>query len=201
MNLIPGDVGRPVSHIVSNLVGYDQLVVDTQAVLDTLVSKMVEVQTLDGKWYSLRIQPYRTLDNVIAGAVITFVDITNAKEAREELRLNEERLRVALQTIPISIFNQNRELRYTWISGSSPFFSTEQVLDKTDAELLPAEEAEVLSAIKLQVLESGTGTRHEVRSSSEGKPRWYDITIEPVHNSSGDTIGVTCAMTDAHDRN
>ena len=49
INLIPSDVGRPVGHIVSNLVGYDRLVADVQAVLDTLVPKEVEVQTTDGQ--------------------------------------------------------------------------------------------------------------------------------------------------------
>ena len=44
--------------------------------LDTLIPKEVEVQTTEGKWFTMRIQPYRTLDNVIEGAVITFVDIT-----------------------------------------------------------------------------------------------------------------------------
>ena len=83
INLILSDVGRPVGHIVSNLVGYDSLVADAQAVLDTLVPKEVEVQTTEGKWYTMRIQPYRTLDNVIEGAVITFVDITEMMQTQE----------------------------------------------------------------------------------------------------------------------
>ena len=82
INLIQGDIGRPVSHIVSNLVGYDQLAADTQEVLDTLTPKEVEVQTQSGAWYTMRIMPYRTIDNVIEGAVLTFVDITAAKEVR-----------------------------------------------------------------------------------------------------------------------
>ncbi len=57
-----------MGHIVSNLVGYDRLVADTKAVLDTLISQELDVQTSRGKWYSRRIQPYRTLDNVIEGA-------------------------------------------------------------------------------------------------------------------------------------
>jgi len=70
-----------VGHIVSNLVGYDRLVADVQAVLDTLVPKKVDVQTAEGKWYAMRILPYRTLENVIEGAVITFSDITEMKKA------------------------------------------------------------------------------------------------------------------------
>ncbi|MEI6308746.1 MAG: PAS domain-containing protein, partial [bacterium] len=96
INLIQSDVGRPVAHIVSNLVGYDRMVLDTRAVLDTLIPKEVEVQTQAGEWYMMRIQPYRTLDNVIEGAVITFVDITEMKKAREALRKANELLRLAV---------------------------------------------------------------------------------------------------------
>jgi two-component system CheB/CheR fusion protein len=85
INLIQSDTGRPVGHIVSNLVDYDTLPEDTQAVLDTLVPKEVEVQTKAGVWYTMRILPYRTLENVIEGAVITFVDISKAKKAQEAL--------------------------------------------------------------------------------------------------------------------
>ncbi len=86
INLIVGDKGRPVGHLVSNMIDYDNLVADVQAVLDTLVSKEVEVQTKDGKWYAMRIQPYRTLDNVIEGAVISFVDITEIVQIRNALK-------------------------------------------------------------------------------------------------------------------
>ena len=96
INLILSDVGRPVNHIVSNLVGYDQLVADTQAVLDTLVPKEVDVQSTDDKWYRMRILPYRTLDNVIEGAVITFVDITQMVQARDALQKANELLRLAM---------------------------------------------------------------------------------------------------------
>lgn len=96
INLILSDVGRPVGHIVSNMVGYDRLVADVQAVLNTLVPKEVEVQTTAGNWYTLRILPYRTLDNVIEGAVITFVDITEIMRTRKALRKANELLRLAV---------------------------------------------------------------------------------------------------------
>ncbi len=96
INLILSDVGRPVGHLASNLVGYDRLVADTQAVLDTLIPKEVIVQTTAGQWYALRIQPYRTLNNVIEGAVITFVDITEMERTRAALRKANDLLRLAV---------------------------------------------------------------------------------------------------------
>ena len=83
LNLILTDVGRPVGHVVSNFVGYDGLVEDVQSVLDSLVPREVEAQTRAGAWYTLRIRPYRTLENVIEGAVVSFVDITEQKQARK----------------------------------------------------------------------------------------------------------------------
>lgn len=60
-----------MSHIVSNLPGYSSLNEDIQAVLDTLVLKEHDMQSSEGRWYTMRIQPYRTMDNVIEGAVLT----------------------------------------------------------------------------------------------------------------------------------
>jgi len=96
INLIQSDVGRPVGHIVSNLIHYDRLVDDVQTVLNTLVPKEIEVQTKTGAWFLLRIRPYRTLENVIEGAVITFLDTTQIKQAQNELRKVEPLLRLAV---------------------------------------------------------------------------------------------------------
>jgi len=90
VNLILADVGRPVGHIVSNLKGYDHLTQDVQAVLDTLLPKEAQVQTVEGKWYAMRILPYRTLDNVIEGAVITFTDITELRAAQAQAQAQEQ---------------------------------------------------------------------------------------------------------------
>jgi two-component system CheB/CheR fusion protein len=96
INLIAADIGRPVAHIVSNLVGYTSLVADAQAVLDTLVAKEVQVQTEDGAWFTLRIRPYRTLDNVIEGAVITFSDISELKRVEAALEQANRLARLAV---------------------------------------------------------------------------------------------------------
>jgi two-component system CheB/CheR fusion protein len=95
INLIPTDVGRPVGHIVSNLVGYDRLVADLQSVLETLLPKEIEVQTKAGEWYLLRMRPYRTLENAIEGAVITFTEVTEMKKAQAAQRDSEALRRLA----------------------------------------------------------------------------------------------------------
>lgn len=86
--LIPGDVGRPITDISADLV-YPELAEDADSVLRTLVAAERQIFTRDGHWFGARIMPYRTLDNVIDGVVITFMDITRSKELEAKLRKNE----------------------------------------------------------------------------------------------------------------
>jgi len=85
INLIPTDVGRPVSHIVTKM-RYQGLVEDAKGVLKTLVPREMEIQTEDDRWFLMRILPYRTIENMIDGVVITFVDTTQRREIEEKLR-------------------------------------------------------------------------------------------------------------------
>jgi two-component system CheB/CheR fusion protein len=84
-HLREGDVGRPLSDLASMLI-YPELHADAKETLRTLVPSEKEVATTEGRWYSVRIMPYRTLANVIQGAVITFFDISAAKELESRLR-------------------------------------------------------------------------------------------------------------------
>jgi two-component system CheB/CheR fusion protein len=92
--LIAGDVGRPLEDIKSNIEGED-LQADLQSVLETLIPRERELRTHDGAWYLARIQPYRTLDNVIEGVVLSFTAVTDFKRASEKVRLNEAILATA----------------------------------------------------------------------------------------------------------
>ncbi len=85
INLIQGDLGRPVSHITANLIGYERLERDLQEVLETLAPKEVEAMAKNGEWYRLNIIPYRTLDHVIEGAVINFINITAMKDLQQSM--------------------------------------------------------------------------------------------------------------------
>jgi two-component system CheB/CheR fusion protein len=85
INLIPSDVGRPIADLVSN-VNYHELEADAKAVLSTLAFKEREVQTKQGGWRLVRLLPYRTMENVIDGLVITFIDINRLKVAEAEVQ-------------------------------------------------------------------------------------------------------------------
>jgi PAS domain S-box-containing protein len=140
INLIQSDIGRPVGHLVSNLAGYDSLPADTQAVLDSLVPKELEVQTKSGVWYAMRILPYRTLDNVIEGAVITFVDVNSLKQAQESLRESEERFRLAVEAAPNAMVMVDRDGKIVLVNARTEVlfgYSREELLDRPVEMLVP----------------------------------------------------------------
>jgi len=87
-NMIKTDIGRPIQHIASNL-EYESFIADAEEVLDTLIPKKIEVHTKDKNWYLMQVIPYRTLENVIDGVVITFTDINAVKQAEEKERQQE----------------------------------------------------------------------------------------------------------------
>jgi two-component system, chemotaxis family, CheB/CheR fusion protein len=85
VHLREGDIGRPLSELASTLI-YPQLAADATETLRTLAASEKQIATTDGHWFTVRIMPYRTLANVIQGVVITFVDISAAKELESRLR-------------------------------------------------------------------------------------------------------------------
>jgi len=96
INLIPGDVGRPLSHISSNLATYAELAEDAETVLRTLAPRETEVQVKGGDWYLLRILPYRNQYDAVEGAVIIFVDITEQRRLQAALKEAETLNRLAV---------------------------------------------------------------------------------------------------------
>lgn len=107
-NLIPSDVGRPIGDITSKISGHN-LREDAESVLRNLQAKESEVQAGNGKWFSMRILPYRTKDNLIDGVVVTFTDITRLKlfevEGREARELAENILGIVREPILTLDFN------------------------------------------------------------------------------------------------
>jgi two-component system, chemotaxis family, CheB/CheR fusion protein len=85
IKLIPGDAGRPITDIATDL-DYPQMAADAREVLRTLVFIEKQVATHDGRWFLVRIMPYRTIENRIDGVVITYSNITEAKALETQLR-------------------------------------------------------------------------------------------------------------------
>jgi two-component system CheB/CheR fusion protein len=140
----------------------------------------------------MRILPYRTNENVIDGLVVTFVDITRIKGLQE----GERRLLEALKRSSTTVFGQDLELRFTW-SWSSVFGrKLEELVGKTDADLLPAEQAKTLAEIKRGVIASKASTRRRLTLTPQREDRVYDLYVEPMSDARGAIVGVSCVVTD-----
>lgn len=121
--LIPGDVGRPLGDITSNLQG-EPLLTELHSVLDTLIPKEREVRANDGTWYLAQMRPYRTLDNVIEGVVLTFTD-TTANRAAAEIKMAAMQLARELSEGIVNTVNEALivlDARLQVISASRAFY-------------------------------------------------------------------------------
>ena len=123
-NLIPTDIGRPLSDIKHNLTIAN---LDTQIleVINTLHLTTQEVQDQTGHWYDLRIRPYRTIDNRIDGAVVVLVEIDALKRSTEQLREARDYAEAIVQTVRESLLVLNAELQV--VKANQPFYDTFQV--------------------------------------------------------------------------
>ena len=189
IKLIPGDAGRPITDIVSSL-DYPALADDAREVLSSLVFREVQVGAHDGRWFTVRIMPYRTQDNRIDGVVITFIDISAAKTLERALRLSDERFRMATEHAPLTVFNQDLELRYTWVHNLQHQLRAGDAIGKRDADLLPADDAARLTALKRQALEQGTSVHTETSVRVQGSTHYYDFFAEPARDAAGAIVGV-----------
>jgi two-component system, chemotaxis family, CheB/CheR fusion protein len=196
IKLIQTDLGRPVGDITTNLLGYDSLVRDIQAVLDSLTPREVEVQTRTGAWFLLRIRPYRTLENVIEGAVITFTDITDVKKAQMALLESEglRRLAVVVRDSDAAIlvqalggrivaWNPSAERMYGWTEA--------EALSMNILALIPEGQREVsLAKVREIVLGDVRAPYRAQRLTKDGRIVEVWLTAASLVDGSGEPYAI-----------
>ncbi|MDA8406100.1 MAG: PAS domain-containing protein [Deltaproteobacteria bacterium] len=130
INLIKGDIGRPISHIVSKT-QYDRLFEDATEVLRTLVPKQMEIQTNDVQWYTIRIGPYRTFDNIIDGVVVTFNDVTKLKVTEGRALAAQKLAESVLDTVraPLMVLDNNLKVVSANLSFYREFAATKEATE------------------------------------------------------------------------
>ena len=128
-------------------------------------------------------------------------DQSNAQgQELSQLRARFIRYETALRGSKVTVYTQDRDLRYTSVSNSMLGRSVEDILGLTDAELLPPDAAAAMIAMKRGVLESGEAKRVEVPVEEAPGARWHDLHIEPLRNEAGEVVGLTCASVDVTER-
>jgi two-component system CheB/CheR fusion protein len=108
LNLIPADVGRALTELKLNI-SVDDLDKMVLEVIDKVTTREREVQDRGGRWYLLRIRPYRTLENRIDGAVMVLYDIDDLKRTQEALRESDGRFRTLADSAPVLIWMTDLE--------------------------------------------------------------------------------------------
>jgi two-component sensor histidine kinase len=113
-----------------------------------------------------------------------------------QLRVRFARYETALRGSKVTVYTQDRDLRYTSLSNSMLGRSIEDILGHTDIEVLPSDSAAAMIAMKREVLDSGDAKRVEIPVEEPTGVRWHDLHVEPLRN----VIGLTCASVDVTER-
>ena len=124
LNLIPADLGRPISHLSHRFIGLD-LVADAEKVVRNLSVIEKEVQTAAGQWYEMQCLPYRTLENKIDGVVFTFTDVTRLKHSEQAMMEARDYAENIINTTRESLLVLDPQL--TVVSANRAFHETFQV--------------------------------------------------------------------------
>ena len=140
--LIKSDMGRPFTDLTSDL-AYPELSDDAREVLRTLVFLQKEIPSRDGRWFQVRIMPYRTFDDRIDGLVITFINVSEHKKTEEKLLEIEKLNRILLKASPeIKIILANDLKIMDLNPGAEMFFGKkrEDCIEKNFIEIFVPEE-------------------------------------------------------------
>ena len=125
--LISSDIGRPLTDQVSQLI-YPDLVQDAFEVLRTLRFVERQIPTKDGRWFSTRIMPYRTLDDRIDGLVITFIDISDLKKTDDKLKVTNHLNNLLLEFSPDVIIKLSTDFKILeFNTGAEDFFGVKRI--------------------------------------------------------------------------
>jgi len=157
--------------------------------------------------FALYIEPIRNLDGEISGVRCAAADITRIRSLEgEQRRLAEElrnalhRYEIALRGSNVTVFTQDRNLRYTSISNAFLGRRVDQIVGLTDEEVVPVSDLATITKLKQQALSTGEPVDDELRLKGPAASRWYDFHMEPLRDAEGRVVGLTCAAVDITER-
>jgi PAS domain S-box-containing protein len=148
---------------------------------------MSEVE--DGKLAELERERRRLCDHIEAQS--RELNLLRARFARYE---------TALRGSHVTVFTQDRDLRYTSVSNTMLGHPVEDILGRTDEEILHVEGGAAIIALKREALASGQAKRAEFAFADGSGMRWQDLHVEPLRNEAGVVVGLTCASVEVTER-
>lgn len=191
IKLIPGDAGRQITDIASDL-DYSELADDAREVLRTLVFKEKQGVTRDGRWFTVRIMPYRTLENVIDGVVITFTDITAARALEAGLREQASQLRQMTELLPALVWGSRPDgscdyVNQRWVEYTG-VLDHEQLGYGWVEQVHPDDRERVREGWRVAI-RSGSNFDEEFRLRSvSGEYRWFKTRGVAIRDARGTVL-------------
>ena len=191
IKLIPSDTGRPITDIATNL-DYPALTTDAKEVLRTLAFKETQAPSRDGRWFTVRIMPYRTLENVIDGVVITFSDSTSAKQLETSLREQTHLMQQMAESLPDLVWSCRPDgtchfLSRKWIEHTG-VGEREQVGYGGLNQVHPDDRQRLWDEWK-SALKARAPLNTEIRiRSKEGAYKWFRTRSVPIYDETGTVL-------------
>jgi two-component system CheB/CheR fusion protein len=175
IRITPNDEGRPISDFALQL-EYDGFLADLKAVLAHLSPIRREMRSREGRWYDVRMRPYRTSEDRIEGVVVTFVDITDRRQVEQALRDSEETLQrdkrlVELSHDPIFMWDVDGGI-LEWNRGSEELYgySRSEALGKRKEVLLATSvPGSSFAELRAKLLDSGTWSGELTHRTKDGR--------------------------------
>jgi len=171
----------------------------TLCVLD-YVPRTLSAQQID----ALRALARQVMTLLELRRLVTEKDVALEQQRRLEdvIRRSEERFRFTTEAAGITLFNQDRDLRYSWIDNVISGYTVTGIVGKTEAEIKHSiEDLPGLIRAKRRVIETGHGTRLEiVNLLSDGTREYHELAIAPQRDASGAVVGLMGASTNITQR-
>jgi two-component system CheB/CheR fusion protein len=192
--LIPTDLGRPLTDL-SHELRYPELRADAERVLETLIP--VKREVTDGEhWYLAQLLPYRTSEDRIAGVVLSFVDVTEARAAALALSGSEERLRLILESAKdyaIITLDLGRRIQ-SWNPGAERMlgYSGKEILGESgDVIFTPEDRAQKAPEQEAETaLREGRAADERWHMRKDGSTFWGSGVMSALRDPSGNAIGL-----------
>jgi len=202
IKLIPGDAGRPITDFAPDL-DYADLASDAREVIRTMVIKERQSSTRDGRWFAVRIMPYRSVESVIDGVVITFTDVTGARALETALRDQASQLRQMAESLPNLVLGARPDGSCDYISRQWVEYTgipdTDQLgsgwLDRVHPDDREHVGEEWRAAVR-------TGKRLDVEfriRAASGEYRWFKTRSVPIRDAQGTILKWYGTSTDVDD--